>query len=258
MLNTFKISLLINLMLIISNTSNAQEQKREFYQIKIYSLETNEQIEMTDNYLKDAYLPALKKQNIKNIGVFKPRADSIKKIYVLIPFSSFKQFETLDHKLEKDENYLAKGEDYIKTSHEKPAYQRIESILLKAFIDMPLMQASPLDGARKDRIYELRSYESPSEAYLKNKIDMFNAGGEVKLFKKLGFNAVFYGEVISGPKMPNLMYMTTFANQEIREAHWKEFVDAPEWKELVSMSIYDNNVSHADITFLYPTEYSDY
>ena len=121
-----------------------------------------------------------------------------------------------------------------------------------------MMQASPLNGARKDRIYELRSYESPSEAYFKNKVDMFNAGGEVKLFKRLGFNAVFYGEVLSGPKMPNLMYMTTFANQESRDAHWKEFVDAPEWKELISMSKYDNNVSHIDITFLYPTEYSDY
>jgi hypothetical protein len=244
--------------LTISNISSAQEQKREFYQIKIYSLETNEQIEMTDNYLKDAFLPALKKQNIRNVGVFKPRIDSIPKIYVLIPFSSLTQFENLDHKLEKDENYLANAAGYINSSHDKPAYQRIESILLKAFIDMPIMQASPLNGKRKDRIYELRSYESPSETYFQNKVDMFNAGGEVNLFKQLGFNAVFYGEVISGPKMPNLMYMTTFANQESRDAHWKEFVDAPEWKELISMSKYDNNVSHIDITFLYPTEYSDY
>jgi hypothetical protein len=245
-------------MFVIPTISYAQEQNREFYQIKIYSLLNDEQVEMTDNYLRKAYLPALKKQNIKNIGVFKPRVDSIKKIYVLIPFSSLSQFETLDYNLEKDKIYLASGADYLKTSHEKPAYQRIESILLKAFVDMPIMLASPLNGERKDRIYELRSYESPSQAYFKNKVDMFNAGGEVNLFKRLGFNAVFYGEVISGPKMPNLMYMTTFANQENRDAHWKEFVDAPEWKELISMSKYDNNVSHIDITFLYPTEYSDY
>ena len=258
MSNTFKTILLLILLLTISNVGSAQEQKREFYQIKIYSFATNEQARLIDNYLKDSYLPALKKQNIKNIGVFKPRADSIKKIYVLIPFSSLTQFETLDHKLEKDKNYLTNAADYFKASHDKPSYQRIESILLKAFIDMPIMQASPLNGERKDRIYELRSYESPSEAYFKNKVDMFNAGGEVDLFKKLGFNAIFYGEVITGPKMPNLMYMTTFANQESRDAHWKEFVDAPEWKELISMSKYNNNVSHIDITFLYPTEYSDY
>ena len=87
---------------------------------------------------------------------------------------------------------------------------------------------------------------------------MFNDGGEIKLFDKLNFNAVFYSEVISGPKMPNLMYMTTFSNQESRDAHWKSFVDAPEWKEMSSVPKYQNNVSHIDRIFLYPTEYSDY
>jgi hypothetical protein len=58
--------------------------------------------------------------------------------------------------------------------------------------------------------------------------------------------------------MPNLMYMTTFSDQKNRDAHWKKFVDSPEWKELVVMDKYKNNVSHIDIIFLYPTEYSDY
>ena len=255
---TIKILIFLNFILSISGSSTAQEQNREFYQIKIYSLDTKEQIELTDHYLKEAFLPALKKQNITTIGVFKPRTDTIKKIFVLIPFSSLEQFETLEDKLSKDKTYLSNSSSYLKAPHDKPAYQRIESILLKAFIDMSKMEPATLNGNRRDRIYELRSYESPSEAYFKNKVEMFNAGGEVKLFKKLEFNAVFYGEVISGPKMPNLMYMTTFKDQKSRDAHWKKFGNAPEWKELVSMSKYDNNVSHIDIDFLYPTEYSDY
>lgn len=87
---------------------------------------------------------------------------------------------------------------------------------------------------------------------------MFNAGGEVKLFDRLGFNAVFYAEVVSGSKMPNLMYMTTFADMTTRDVLWKSFVDAPEWQQLLSLEKYKNSVSHADITFLIPTEYSDY
>ena len=87
---------------------------------------------------------------------------------------------------------------------------------------------------------------------------MFNAGGEVVLFEKLGFNAVFYGEVIAGSNMPNLMYMTTHANKEARDANWKNFVDAPEWKKMSSLPKYQGNVSHIDIFFLYPTAYSDY
>ena len=258
MSSSFKIFMLLNIMLTITSLSIAQEQNREYYQIKVYSLDTNEQVVILDDYLENAYLPALKRQNITNIGVFKPRIDSIKKIYILIPFSSLTQFEALNDKLLKDEIYLTKGIDYTDASHENPAFYRIESVVLKAFTDMPILQATNLKGARKDRIYELRSYESSSEAYFRNKVEMFNAGGEITLFKRLNFNAVFYGEVISGPKMPNLMYMTTFTNQKSRDEHWKEFVVAPEWKELSTMSKYDNNVSHIDITFLYPTEYSDY
>lgn len=54
------------------------------------------------------------------------------------------------------------------------------------------------------------------------------------------------------------MYMTTFSDQESRETHWKDFREAPEWLELKDMPKYQNNVSHIDIIFLYPTEYSDY
>ena len=87
---------------------------------------------------------------------------------------------------------------------------------------------------------------------------MFNKGGEIALFKRLGFNAVFYGEVMAGSKMPNLMYMTSFDNMQSRNDHWKTFVDDPEWKKLSAMPEYQHNVSHIDISFLYPTEYSDY
>ena len=86
---------------------------------------------------------------------------------------------------------------------------------------------------------------------------MFNEGGEVTLFKRLGFNAVFYGEVLSGSRMPNLMYMTTFENQASRDEHWKAFSNDPEWKKLSSMPEYQNNVSKINIYFVYPTEYSD-
>ena len=236
-------------------------QAREFYQLKTYTFDRDEQVQTTERYLKEAYLPGLKKQGIDNIGVFKPRlneTDSVKKIFVLIPFSSIAQFLSHEEELIRDEIYLAAGHDYINATHEQPPYQRLESILLKAFEDMPVMKASALNGPRSERIYELRSYESPTESYYKNKVDMFNAGGEIKLFDRLEFNAVFYGEVISGPKMPNLMYMTTFSDQASRDAHWKAFVESPEWNDMKAMPKYQNNVSHADIIFLYPTEYSDY
>lgn len=248
-----------------ANSENQNEKgnvtSREFYQLKTYTFETDEQMKVTEQYLAEAFLPGLRKLNIGPVGVFKfikNEEDTTKKLMVLIPFTSMEQFLEHETSLAKDEVYTSAGSNYINASYEQPAYQRIESTLLKAFVDWPAMHTPKLDGPRAERVYELRSYESPTEKYYWNKVDMFNAGGEVELFNKLEFNAVFYGEVISGSKMPNLMYMTTFENQESRDTHWDAFREAPEWLKLKVMPEYQNNVSHADLIFLYPTEYSDY
>ena len=87
---------------------------------------------------------------------------------------------------------------------------------------------------------------------------MFVEGDEVALFKRLGFNAVFYADVLAGSKMPNLMYMTTFANQASRDDHWKAFTDDAQWKSLKGNPVYQNNISKITIWFLRPTDYSDY
>jgi hypothetical protein len=58
--------------------------------------------------------------------------------------------------------------------------------------------------------------------------------------------------------MPNLMYMTCFENKADRDDHWKSFSQDPYWKKLSSMPEYQKNVSHIDIIFLRPTDYSDF
>lgn len=236
-------------------------QAREYYQLKTYYFENDAQEKLTDDYLKNAFLPALKRLDIKNIGVFKPKtvdSDTPNTTYVLIPFNSLAQFSLLEDTLLGDELHQKEGKAYLQAAHDKPPYKRIESVLMKAFIDMPKMKPSPLEGPRKERVYELRSYEAATEDLYKKKVDMFNAGGEVTLFEQLGFNAVFYAEVLSGAQMPNLMYMTTHANQETRDANWKSFVDSPVWAKLKVMPKYQNTVSRNVQTFLYPTDYSDY
>jgi hypothetical protein len=134
----------------------------------------------------------------------------------------------------------------------------METILLQAFPLAPVMQTPGLKAEKKDRVYELRSYESATEKIFQNKVQMFNQGDEIGLFKRLHFNAVFYSEVIAGSKMPNLMYMTSFENMTDREAHWKAFGNDPFWKKLSGMPEYQDNVSHIDITFLRPADYSDF
>lgn len=249
------------LLLLVGVSAFAQDEAREFYALKIYSFDSPIQEKGLDAYLKDAYLPALKRQDIGKTGVFKIHPDSGsvgQRLFVLIPFRDLSQFQTLEGKLMADQEYLAGAVDFLEAPHDTAPYSRIEIVIMRAFKNMPMLEVPQLEGDRPERVYELRSYESPNELLYDSKVDMFNAGGEIELFDKLGFHAVFYADVLAGSRMPNLMYMTTFEDMESRDAHWKAFFDSPKWKELSGMDKYQNNVSHADIMLMYPTSYSDY
>jgi len=234
---------------------------REFYQLSVYHFKSAEQEKVLDNYFQNALLPALHRMKINNVGVFKSWANDTvadKLIYVFIPLKSLEMVSELPSKLKEDAAYVSAGTGYLDAAYNNPPYLRMETILLRAFPLAPRMQLPSLQSAKKDRVYELRSYESPTEKKFENKVQMFNQGDEIGLFKRLNFNAIFYSEVIAGSKMPNLMYMTSFENKSARDEHWKTFGSDPYWKNLSSMPEYQNNVSHIDITFLYPADYSDF
>ena len=233
---------------------------REFYEIKVYHFKTAEQEKLIDDFLQQAFLPALHRKNIGKTGVFKPIANDTaadKTIYVFIPLKSFDELLNMPAELEKDAAYNSAGGTYLNALYNSPPYTRMESILLYAFPLAPQMQLPSLSTPHNEHVYELRSYESPTEKLHVNKVHMFNEGGEVPLFKRLGFNAIFYADVINGSHMPNLMYMTSFDNMASREAHWKTFGADPEWKKLVALPEYQHNVSKAEIILLHATDYSD-
>lgn len=232
---------------------------KEYYQIKIYTLGSNEQVAQVDAFLEQAYLPALKRMGISKVGVFKQvgiDTTKTKEVYVFIPLSSLELLNTLERRLCADPKFLKDGASYLNLTFDQPAYRRMESVVLSAFKMMPRFKVPSLKGIQSERIYELRSYEAATEKLYRKKVEMFNEGGEVALFNRLGFNAVFYGEVLAGSKMPNLMYMTSFDNMESRDAHWKTFVADPEWKRLSALPEYQHTVSKADIILLHPAAYS--
>jgi len=260
-MNPFSRSLFLAL-LIISGLSagNLNAQTTMYYQIKIYSLESEIQEQRMDTYLKDAFLPAMHRAGVSRVGVFKPVGQDTslqKRIFVLIPLKSLDQLEKLPLIINEDKKYLADGKDYIEADYKNAPYGRIESILLKAFTGMPELGIPNHSTPPSERIYELRSYQGATEKYFQKKVEMFNEGGEIKLFRELGFNAVFYGEVISGKTMPNLMYMTTFSNEASQKEHWAAFQSSPVWKELKEVEKYKNTVSKVEKFLLFPTEYSD-
>jgi len=256
-----RLNLFVTLLLLTTALGAiAAPPKREYYEIKMYQLNSPEQLARVESYLKDAYIPAMHRAGIKNIGVFKPvESDTSagKLIYVFTPLKSLDQLVSLPKTLEKDAAYLSAGKDYIDAEYKNPPYVRIKSTVLQAFEKAPMMKKPNLTSPKSERIYELRSYEGHTEKIYRNKVRMFQDGNEVGIFDRLGFNAVFYAEVIAGATMPNLMYLTTFSDKASRDAHWKSFGDDAEWGKVKSMPEFQNNVSKNVQLFLYPAEYSD-
>lgn len=235
--------------------------QKEYYQITVYHFATAQQEQVLDSYFKEALLPALHRYGYKNIGVFKSLANDTvtdKTVYVFVPVKKLDELIRIQEKLKKDSAYTKAGRDYLDAVYTAAPYKRMEVIVTEAFHLAPQMQLPNLKADKSERVYELRSYESATEKIFDNKVKMFNEGDEIGLFKRLNFNAVFYSRVISGSKMPNLMYMITFENKADRDSHWKAFGADPYWKKLSSMEEYQHNVSHIDIYFLRPTDYSDF
>lgn len=252
-----KFTILTVLCLMLGFSSYAQ---RDIYELRTYHIESQEQEQRMDNYLENAFIPAMHEAGVDKVGVFKPvktdTEETGKKIYVFLPYSSMDQFLETPKKLENNQTYQEAGKDFIDAAHDDPTYKRIETVLMQAFTGMPQFKEPELTGPKKDRVYELRSYESATEKQFKNKVKMFN-DGEIEIFDRLGFNPVFYGEVIAGADMPNLMYLTTFSDMESEKEHWKAFGSDPAWEKMKVMEEYQNNMNRNNPKLLYPAEYSD-
>ncbi|WP_374951952.1 NIPSNAP family protein [Mucilaginibacter sp.] len=248
---------LLSFILIFTLSNVSAAPKGNYYVLKVYHLKDKTQEGLVDNYLKDFYVPRLHAIGLKSIGVFKTLAKDTtdKRIYVFIPVKNWKKLENLEENINRNETKTGRG--YVDANYKNPPYTRVETIIMTAFETRPVPAVPKLTSAKAGRIYELRSYESPTEQYHHNKIKMFNSG-ETNLFDRIGSNAVFYGSVIAGARMPNLMYMTAYDSMQERDKHWEVFFASPEWKVLVADEQYKNNVSKNDITFLYPANYSDF
>lgn len=229
--------------------------KLEWYELKVYTLKNETQQRLVEDYYKNAAIPALNRTGSNHIGVFtelKPEGQT--KIYCLIPFNSLEDVSTVPLKLAEDTAYKNAAAAYLDAPATAPAYERVESSLLQALQGMPKLNAP----ANKPRIFELRRYESPSEAAGKKKIEMFNTAGEIEIFKKNGLRAVFFGETIIGGLQPNLTYMLTYDDMAEHDKAWHAFSGDPAWKKISSQPEYTDAklISRITATFLVPTDFS--
>jgi NIPSNAP len=237
-----------------SDDAGKANGQRELYELRRYAIASEEQKQGLDAFLKDAAIPAWNRIGISPVGVFYPEKD-LSPVYVLLRHHSAESLLHNTQALLTDAEYLNKGAALLNAPADKPAFQRMESALLLAFKGMPEL-ATPVKSP--GRIFQLRTYESPSVKTGQKKIEMFNDAGEIAIFRRVGLHAVFYGEALIGAKMPNLTYMLVFESPDELKANWSKFGGDPGWQKLKTMAEYSDKAILSGITnlILKPAEYS--
>jgi hypothetical protein len=208
-------------------SETAKKERTAFYELRVYLLKNGQHQKLVEDYYTNALIPAL-----------------------TVSYGSLDDWLRVNDKLANDSAYLEAGKFYLNAPATEPAYERIESSLLRAFAPGHKLKAP---GAIP-RIFELRSYENLGEDAGKKKLDMFNEAGEIDVFIRLGFEPVFFGETLIGGSCPNLTYMVTFDDMESHDRHWKAFGNDPEWKKISAIPEYGDakRISRITSTLLTP------
>ena len=178
-------------------------------------------------------------------------------LYLLIPSLSADALLTAESRLMHDDDFLKAGQPFLNASAKEPAFERLESSFMIAFEGWPKIVVPPVTAQKGKRVFQLRTYESPSIHAHQVKVDMFHHG-EFDVFRRAGFWQVFFGDKLIGARLPNLTYMLSFPDLKEMNSLWDAFGSDPEWKKLVNSPTYNYEPIVTNITslILTPTSYS--
>jgi hypothetical protein len=241
-----------------SGAQSSANKPREYYELRKYFMQSGPQTKQTESYLSDALIPALNRLGMSPVGVFNlsigPETPTL---YVLIPSASLEPLVTSDLHLAQDQQFMQSAAPFWAATAKEPPYIRVESTLLIAFEGWPKITPPPSTAQHAKRIFQLRTYESPTNGDHVRKVEMFH-NGEFEIFQKAGFAQVFYGDALIGPRLPHLTYMLSFADLTEMDAKWEVFRNDPAWKKLSASPRYafEPIVSNITNLILAPTPFS--
>lgn len=245
---------------------------REYYELRCYRLQAGTRLKkdadpaLLDAYLESALLPALGRLGIQHTGAFSeldinrdtltPTAKPGSPVWVLITHATLESFVQVNTALNSEPAVIEAGAAYLNAPKADPAFERVDSWLLRAFAGMPWLELPAFSQDRvPTRVFEMRDYESHSELKALNKMAMFNEG-EIAVMKDLGMNPVFFGQALAGPDLPHLRYITCGPDLATHLAGWKKFGPDPRWQKMRGDPQYADNTSRNTARFLDPKPYS--
>lgn len=246
--------------LALSGRAQAQlpGKQRELYEIRRYHLKSGPQTKLMDTYVESALIPALNRLGIAPVGALHlDIGPDTPTLYLLLPCINLETLVTAELRLAQDPVFMQAAAPFWNAPATTPLFERVESSLHIAFEGWPKLIPPPSTAKKEKRIFQLRTYESPTSQDHVRKVEMFHHG-EFEIFAASGFHQVFYGDTLIGARLPNLTYMLSFANMEELDAKWDVFRNAPEWKKLSGSERYAFEAIVSNITnlILSPAPYS--
>jgi hypothetical protein len=227
---------------------------REWFELRVIRIESAEKAAVLDACLAEDGMRVLADQGIR-AGVFRERDGSSHDRYVLLVHSDAASLGRPLVGPDDADDAAPAARAYLAADPKDPVFTRHEVYLLQAFASLPQLQDPPGDGGG-DRYFELRIYESPTEILGVRKVEMFEGGGEIELFRKSGLDIVFFGQAVAGPNLPQLTYMLVYDDEADKDASWKTFVESDEWNTMKALPRYADSVSRIHSHFLVAMPYS--
>lgn len=231
-----------------SNPSLAARGK-EIYEWRIYTLTKDES--RLDRFYKETLIPAYNRKKIK-VAAFSPYkpGEEVKRYFLFI-YPDLATYKKVTDAVRQDADFRRQAQAFYDETAASPIYSNQETYLCEAFEKIPVHRLP--DPSRS--LFEIRIYWSPNEEANQRKVMMFNKE-EIDLFDKVGINSVCYGDILSGPRMPALIYLTWYKDEPTRAEAWKKFANHPDWKAMKDRPEYAHTATNNQSIFLTPLDYS--
>lgn len=233
----------------VASTARPAAGEKEIFEWRIYTLSAESSA--LDTFYQDVLIPACNRRKV-TVGAFVPYQKTEKKqSFYLFVYPNLAAYHTFRTDIWKDAAFRTGAQPFYDSSAVTPVYSGFESFLCEAFDRAP--QLIQPDKSRS--LFEFRNYKSPNEEANQRKVKMFNAD-EIAVFDQVGIHSVCYGEVLAGPRMPSLIYLTWYKDETARNEAWRKFSAHPDWNRIRTLPGYAHTATDNWNLLLSPLPYS--
>lgn len=226
-------------LLAADDTGGAAAPPPRYFLLESYLLKNGSQASRLASYFQNARIGMAERlQAVAPALVLEALvAAHMPQVLAVSPLASLEELAGMRRKLREDRQ--AREAMAAWEAGEEPPYEALdETVLEAAEYCPPLPQATPASGdaGKPPRVFELRTYHSPTERQLRALHERF-AGPEIKIFNRCGIHPVLYSSTLIGANKPNLTYLIPFDNLAAREKAWTAFGADPEWVKVRAESV---------------------